>query len=64
MLNWGLCRGYCVIPKAIGKDHQAENMQVFDFRLTEEEIQEVCKLDSRRRCCNKFPFVEFHDVFA
>ena len=21
MLNWGLCRGHCVIPKAAGLDH-------------------------------------------
>lgn len=25
LLNWGLCRGHTVIPKASNLDHQAEN---------------------------------------
>ena len=64
MLNWGLCRGHVVIPKAVGIEHQAENMQIFDFKLTEEEIEEVNKLDTRRRLCNHFQVWGRFDLFA
>lgn len=64
MLNWGLCRGYAVIPKAASAKYQLENLDIFDFRLTEEEIVEAGKLDASVRLCNKFPFNESFDVFA
>jgi len=63
MLNWGLCRGYGVIPKAATLKYQLENLDVFDFRLTEDEIQKVGELDGNIRLCNKFPFFEGIDVF-
>ena len=31
MLNWGLCKGHVVIPKAANFEHQLENLDVFDF---------------------------------
>ena len=37
MLNWGLCQGHAVIPKASSLIHQQENMNVFDFELSKEE---------------------------
>lgn len=64
MLNWGLCKGHVVIPKANGLDHQKENMEVFDFKLTQEEIEGVEKLDKRIRLCNKFEMTEKFDCFA
>ena len=64
MLNWGVCRGHCVIPKAAGLNHQKENMDIFDFKLEQEEIDQICKLDTGRRLCNKFEFSEKFDVFA
>jgi diketogulonate reductase-like aldo/keto reductase len=27
LLAWGLCRGYCVIPKASSSGHQIENFE-------------------------------------
>lgn len=49
MLNWGIARGYCVIPKASGLDHQIENINIFDFKLSEEEMGEINTLDKRIR---------------
>jgi len=46
MLNWGLCRGHVVIPGSKGLEHQKENINIFDFRLTEEEIEQINKNDS------------------
>ena len=31
LLNWGLCRGHTVIPKASNLDHQAENFAAQQF---------------------------------
>lgn len=52
MLNWGLCKGHVVIPKAASASHQVENLDIFDFRLTEKEIEKVDKLDQTIRGCN------------
>ena len=64
MLNWGLCKGHVVIPKATGLDHQLENLAIFDFKLTEDEILGVEKLNKGIRLCNKFGAMEGFDVFA
>jgi len=45
MLNWGLCKGHVVIPKSASPDHQIDNLDIFDFRLTEKEIADVDRLD-------------------
>jgi diketogulonate reductase-like aldo/keto reductase len=67
MLNWGLCRECVVIPKATSFEHQLENMDIFDFTLTDEEIKEIEKLNTGTRLFNKFPFLDnggCWDVFA
>lgn len=64
MLNWGLSRGTAVIPKAVTAKYQIENLDVYDFRLTEEEIVEVAKLDGNVRLCNFVPFAGSFDHFA
>ena len=46
MLNWGLCKGHVVIPKATQLIHQQENMNVFDFHLSQDEVLNVEKLDT------------------
>jgi len=45
MLNWGLCKGHAVIPKANGLEHQKDNLNVFDFELTDQEMDEIANLD-------------------
>jgi len=64
MLNWGISRGYCVIPKANSLVNQKANMDIFDFELSEEEMTGISKLDKRIRLCNKMPFMEGFDFFA
>lgn len=65
MLNWGLCRKHCVIPIANGLDHQKENIEIFDFKLTKEEQQNIIeKCGKGIRLCNKFSLFEGFDVFA
>ena len=62
MLNWGICRGCAVIPKAVSIEHQEENIEIFDFHLTEEEVDKIEQLDGGIRLCNKF--YDDIDVFA
>jgi diketogulonate reductase-like aldo/keto reductase len=53
MLNWGLCHGHVVIPKAATHKFQLENQDIYDFQLTEEEVAKVDGLNTGRRLCNK-----------
>jgi D-xylose reductase len=64
MLNWGVCRGHVVIPKAASFKYQLENIDIFDFKLTEEEMTEMVKIDKGIRLVNKNPMVETFDIFA
>ena len=44
-LRWNIQRGVVVIPKSVHKDRMEQNMAVWDFALTEEEMAEIEKLD-------------------
>lgn len=48
-LRWSLDRGRMVIPKASGTDHLRENLDVFDFSLTEGELDRIDALDAGER---------------
>lgn len=50
--------GTVPIPKSTSKTRIAENIQIFDFKLTSEEIKEIDKLDSGLRIC---PAMELKD---
>ncbi len=41
VLRWELQKGILVIPKTANKDRLAENMDVFDFELSEEEMKRI-----------------------
>jgi diketogulonate reductase-like aldo/keto reductase len=49
MLRWGLQQGRSVIPKSTKPGRIAENIDVFDFELTLDEMAEIDKLDTGRR---------------
>lgn len=44
-LRWNVQRGVVVIPKSVHKDRMAENMDIWNFSLTEEDMNEIAKLD-------------------
>jgi diketogulonate reductase-like aldo/keto reductase len=45
LLRWCIERGIPVIPKSIHRERIAENAQLFDFRLSDEDIAELDALD-------------------
>jgi diketogulonate reductase-like aldo/keto reductase len=49
MLRWGLQRGRSVIPKSTKPSRIAENIDVFDFDLTAEEMAAIDALDTGHR---------------
>lgn len=49
MLRWGLQQGRSVIPKSTKPSRIAENIDVFDFKLTGDEITTIDALDTGKR---------------
>ena len=46
LLRWLVQRGIVVIPKSVRPQRMAENLDVFDFQLTEDEMNRIAKLDT------------------
>ena len=49
LLRWGVQRGTAVIPKTSQPERLAENLAVFDFALSDEQMQAITGLDEGRR---------------
>lgn len=49
ILRWHLQEGFCVIPKSVTPSRIEENFNVFDFELTEDEMNVVRSLDTGKR---------------
>ena len=45
ILRWHLQRGIVVIPKSVRKERMAENFNVFDFTLSDDDMQTIAGLD-------------------
>lgn len=48
-LRWQLQRGVVTIPKSVKHDHLLANSQIFDFTLTDEEVQAIDALEQNGR---------------
>lgn len=49
ILRWHLQAGNIAIPGSSNEDHIQENYEIFDFELTEEEMQRMTDLDKNER---------------
>ncbi len=49
ILRWHYQKGYCAIPKSVHASRIAQNIQIFDFSLSLEEIAVIDDLDTGRR---------------
>lgn len=47
ILRWQLQRGIVVIPKSTHKERMAQNLDVFDFKLTSEDMQAIAAIDTK-----------------
>ena len=45
MLRWHLQRNIPTIPKTVHKDRMAKNLDIFDFELTEKEMESIAEMD-------------------
>lgn len=48
-LRWGIQRGTAVVPKASTEAHLAENIQIHDFTLSNDEMTAISSLNRNRR---------------
>jgi len=48
VLRWLMQRNIVAIPKSIRKERMAENFAIFDFELTEQEMQDIVVLDQKK----------------
>lgn len=49
VLRWGVQRGTALVAKTSNKERLQENLSLFDFELTDEEMQSISDLDQHRR---------------
>lgn len=45
VLRWNVQRGVIVIPKSVNPNHRKENLDIWDFVLTDDQMDEIKKLD-------------------
>ena len=53
ILRWHTQMGFVVIPGSKNIDHIRENLNILDFKLTDDEMAEIAKLDCERRYYNR-----------
>ncbi len=46
MLRWNIQRGVVVLPKSVHRERMIENLNVFDFTLSDEDMAEIAALDT------------------
>ncbi len=49
IIRWHIQAGYIVIPGSKNPEHIRENIDVFDFELTDEEMQAVAAMNKNKR---------------
>jgi D-xylose reductase len=49
VLRWGIQRGTAIVPKTSKPERLKENLALFDFELSDEEMKAISSLDQNRR---------------
>ena len=49
ILRWHTQMGFAVIPGSRNVEHIKDNLNIIDFELTDEEMNEIAKLDKEQR---------------
>lgn len=48
ILRWELQRGIVTIPKSVHEDRMRQNFDVFDFELTDDDMEKIASLDKKQ----------------
>ncbi len=65
-LRWNVQRGVCILPKSVHKERIEQNIDIWDFSLTDDEMQAIASLDMgyiEIADLNKADFVKFLHSF-
>lgn len=46
ILRWDVQRGICAIPKSVHKERIEQNINIFDFKLNDEEMKKIDRLNT------------------
>ena len=65
VLRWGVQRGTAIVPKTSNPGRLVENLAIFDFALSDDEMRAISALDRNRRFNDPGVFCEaaFHTFF-
>ena len=68
VLRWGVQRGTAIIPKTSRRERLGENLSLFDFSLSDEEMSAISALNRNRRFNDPGAFCEtafnrFHAIY-
>jgi D-xylose reductase len=68
ILRWGIQRGTSIIPKTSKIERMIENISLFDFELTQNEMNQISKLNCNKRFNDpakfcKEAFNTFHSIY-
>ncbi|KAK6177956.1 hypothetical protein SNE40_012811 [Patella caerulea] len=53
ILRWGIDRGYTLVPKSVTPARIKQNIELFDFSLTEEEVKTISNLNQDYKCIHQ-----------
>lgn len=62
ILRWHMQEGFSAIPGSTNPEHIQENIEIFDFELTDEEMEQIRALDSEDRYFN-LPYSQMDSFF-
>ena len=62
ILRWHMQEGFSAIPGSTNPAHIQENIEIFDFELSEEEMEKIRALDSENRYFN-IPYSQMSSFF-
>jgi 2,5-diketo-D-gluconate reductase A len=57
ILRWNLQQGIVPLPKASSKEHQEENLDIFDFELEKEDVQILNNLNEEYSSLGKLQYI-------
>ena len=60
VLNWHIRMGHHIFPRMTSGAHLAENMEIFDFELSEDDVKKVNSMDRQARFYDKVPVERYN----